>query len=89
MREEEEKKERERELVAKAQAKLSVEHQRKAEEIQDITSVDVSQEEGAPEEQRDTGGKEAEEEVAAELQQRPEELVLGYKYDAERKVFRV
>jgi hypothetical protein len=87
---EEEEKEREREdreCAAKAQAKLIVDLESKVEELDDIASVDVSQEKGAPEKQRDTGGKEAEEEVAAALQ-RPKELVLG-KYDAERKVFRV
>ena len=87
---EEEKKEKEREereRAAKAQTKLSVDPESKVEELEDIASVDVSQEKGAPEKQRDTGGKEAEEEVAAALQ-RPKELVLG-KYDAERKVFRV
>jgi hypothetical protein len=87
---EEEEKEREREdreRAAKAQANLIVDLESKVEELEDIASVGVSQEEGAPEKERDTGGKEAEEEVAAALQ-RPEELVFG-KYDAERKVFRV
>ena len=84
-KEREEKEKEEAAAKAKAQEKReTVDTETKVEELEEIASVDVSQEAGAHETQEAT----AVEEVAEKLDavQLVQELVLG-KYDAERKVF--